>query len=197
MWNGARVPADWPADALTIAIADEGAVASLVRAPRLPTLANLWAAKRLDIVNGDAVRSRRQAAEGAQPRPAQDAADVRRAAGRRCRSCSRRAAGRGRSKPIGQDRESDGSQAENKRNVSYHYDVSNAFYKLWLDAEMVYSCAYFHDWSDDLDTAQVNKLDMVCRKLRLKPGETMLDIGCGWGALACHAARHYGVNVSA
>jgi cyclopropane-fatty-acyl-phospholipid synthase len=60
---------------------------------------------------------------------------------------------------------------------------------------MVYSCAYFHDWSDDLDRAQVQKLDMVCRKLRLKPGETVLDIGCGWGAFACHAAQNYGVKV--
>ena len=85
--------------------------------------------------------------------------------------------------PIRQDRESDASQAENKRNIAYHYDVSNAFYQLWLDKEMVYTCAYFHDWGDDLDTVQLQKLDMVCRKLRLKPGETMLDMGCGWGAL--------------
>ena len=60
---------------------------------------------------------------------------------------------------------------------------------------MVYTCGYFHDWSDSLDIAQTNKLDMVCRKLRLTPGETMLDIGSGWGSLACHAARHYGADV--
>ena len=88
------------------------------------------------------------------------------------------------------------AQAENKKNIAYHYDVSNAFYALWLDKEMVYTCGYFHDWSDDLDTAQLQKLDMICRKLRLKPGDTLLDIGSGWGSLACHAARHYGVEVA-
>ena len=96
---------------------------------------------------------------------------------------------------VGRDRESDGSEAENTRNIAYHYDVSNAFYALWLDRDMVYTCAYFHDWSDDLDTAQRQKLDMTCRKLRLQPGETLLDIGSGWGSLACHAAEHYGVKV--
>ena len=59
---------------------------------------------------------------------------------------------------------------------------------------MVYSCAYFRDWNNDLATAQHDKLDMICRKLRLKPGDRLLDIGCGWGALVCHAARHYGVD---
>ena len=112
----------------------------------------------------------------------------------RSRSCSCRAAGRGRSRQFVQDRESSGAEAENKKNIAYHYDVSNAFYQLWLDKEMVYTCAYFHDWGDSLDAAQTQKLDMICRKLRLKPGETMLDIGSGWGALACHAARHYGVE---
>ena len=59
---------------------------------------------------------------------------------------------------------------------------------------MVYSCGYFTDWSNDIATAQRDKLDMICRKLRLKPGDTFLDIGCGWGALVCHAAQHYGVR---
>src|SRR5205814_1294336 len=68
------------------------------------------------------------------------------------------------------------------------------FYALVLDPDLVYSCAYFADWTDDLATAQRNKLDMSCRRLRLEPGETLLDIGCGWGALICHAAQHYGVS---
>jgi cyclopropane-fatty-acyl-phospholipid synthase len=88
----------------------------------------------------------------------------------------------------------DGSEATNRENVHFHYDLSNAFYALFLDPEMVYSCAYFRDWNNDLATAQHDKLDMICRKLRLKPGESLLDIGCGWGALVCHAARHYGVR---
>jgi cyclopropane-fatty-acyl-phospholipid synthase len=78
--------------------------------------------------------------------------------------------------------------------ISFHYDVSNDFYALWLDAERVYSCAYFETPGDTLDQAQQNKLDLVCRKLRLQPGEHLLDIGCGWGALICWAARHHGVR---
>jgi cyclopropane-fatty-acyl-phospholipid synthase len=78
--------------------------------------------------------------------------------------------------------------------VAYHYDVSNRFYELWLDRRMVYSTGYFHDAAEDLDTAQERKLDYVCRKLRLRGGERMLDIGCGWGALVLHAARNYGVE---
>ena len=87
-----------------------------------------------------------------------------------------------------------GNEAANKKNIEYHYDVSNAFYALFLDPQMVYSCGYFTDWSNDIATAQRDKLDMICRKLRLKPGDTFLDIGCGWGALVCHAAQHYGVR---
>jgi len=78
--------------------------------------------------------------------------------------------------------------------ISYHYDVSNEFYKLFLDKNLVYSCAYFPTGEEDLDRAQELKLDYICRKLRLKPGEKLLDIGCGWGALVIHAAKHYGVE---
>jgi len=82
----------------------------------------------------------------------------------------------------------------NRANISHHYDVSNAFYGLWLDARLVYSCAYFKSDGDTLDDAQVAKLDHICRKLRLAPGERFLDIGCGWGALLIHAAERYGVE---
>jgi len=82
-----------------------------------------------------------------------------------------------------------------KASISHHYDVSNEFYRLWLDPEMVYSCAYFHTEQQSLADAQTDKLDILCRKLRLQPGQALLDIGCGWGALAIHAARHYGVTV--
>ncbi|HEX3534677.1 MAG TPA: cyclopropane-fatty-acyl-phospholipid synthase family protein [Gemmatimonadaceae bacterium] len=80
--------------------------------------------------------------------------------------------------------------------IQFHYDVGNSFYKLWLDPAMVYSCAYFRSPDDTLDVAQVAKLDLICRKLRLKPGERLLDIGCGWGALIMHAAKHYGVDAT-
>ena len=84
--------------------------------------------------------------------------------------------------------------AENSDFIQFHYDVSNDFYRLFLDKQMLYSCAYFHDWNESLEQAQLNKLDMICRKLQLQPGEKYLDIGCGWGALICYAAQNYGVK---
>ena len=78
--------------------------------------------------------------------------------------------------------------------IQYHYDVSNEFYQLWLDEKMVYSCAYFKDPAESIDAAQARKLDYICRKLRLEPGDRLLDIGCGWGALIMHATAHYGVE---
>lgn len=84
--------------------------------------------------------------------------------------------------------------ADNKDFIQFHYDLSNEFYALFLDPEMVYSCAYFTDWDGSLEQAQVDKLDMICRKLRLKPSDRFLDIGCGWGGLVCHAAKNYGVS---
>ncbi len=80
--------------------------------------------------------------------------------------------------------------------IQFHYDIGNDFYKLWLDRRMVYSCAYFHSADDSLDAAQEAKLDLICRKLRLKPGERLLDIGCGWGGLIIYAAEHYGVDAT-
>ncbi|QDV23824.1 SAM-dependent methyltransferase [Aureliella helgolandensis] len=85
-------------------------------------------------------------------------------------------------------------QIDNREFIQFHYDISNDFYKLFLDDEMVYSCGYFRDWNETLEQAQQNKLDMICRKLQLQPNDRLLDIGCGWGALICHAAEHYGVK---
>ncbi len=84
--------------------------------------------------------------------------------------------------------------ADNKDYIQFHYDLSNDFYALFLDPEMVYSCAYYTDWNNDIAQAQLDKLEMICRKLRLKAGERFLDIGCGWGGLICHAAKNYGVT---
>jgi cyclopropane-fatty-acyl-phospholipid synthase len=86
------------------------------------------------------------------------------------------------------------SPERDRQAVSFHYNASNDFYSLWLDREMVYSCAYFKTPQDSIDAAQEQKLDHVCRKLRLQPGERLLDIGCGWGALVLHAVRNYGVK---
>ncbi len=85
------------------------------------------------------------------------------------------------------------SRERDRRAVTYHYDVSNDFFALWLDKRMVYSCAYFTGPDEDLDVAQERKLDYICRKLRLRRGDRFLDIGCGWGGLIIHAVRHYGV----
>ena len=86
------------------------------------------------------------------------------------------------------------SKVRDARAVSSHYDVSNEFYALWLDRRRVYSCAYFRTEQDSLDLAQEQKLDHICRKLRLQPGERFLDIGCGWGALILWAAENYGAD---
>ena len=83
---------------------------------------------------------------------------------------------------------------DNEAYIRFHYDLSNEFYALFLDPEMVYSCAYFTDWNNTLAQAQRDKLDHICRKLRLKKGDRLLDIGSGWGGLVCHAVRNYGVT---
>ena len=84
-----------------------------------------------------------------------------------------------------------------RSNIHNHYDLGNNFYKLWLDRQLVYTCAYFPSGSATLEEAQEAKLDYVCRKLRLRPGERVVEAGCGWGALALHMARNYGVSVKA
>ena len=88
----------------------------------------------------------------------------------------------------------DRKQEANVDFVQFHYDLSNEFYELFLDKRMVYTCAYFKDADNSLDQAQLDKLDITCRKLRLQPGERFLDIGFGWGGLLIHAAQNYGVK---
>ncbi|MBN9049125.1 MAG: class I SAM-dependent methyltransferase [Rhizobiales bacterium] len=192
LWDGSTVPADLPADALAVSIADEGAVAALLRKPKIDTFANLWASARIDIRNGtifDLVAQRPKV----RTRDLMKSLDKRLVVSTLLKFLT---VSRGGPWPLENTAvrgTSDNSEGENKENISYHYDVSNTFYTLFLDTQMLYSCAYFTDWSNDLDTAQRDKLDMICRKLRLQPGERFLDIGCGWGALVCHAAEHYGV----
>ncbi len=84
-----------------------------------------------------------------------------------------------------------------KTNVHHHYDIGNDFYRLWLDRELVYTCAYFPAPEATLEDAQLAKMDLVCRKLRLAPGDRVVEAGCGWGSLALFMARHYGVTVRA
>lgn len=91
-------------------------------------------------------------------------------------------------------RASKAAAVNSRESIGHHYDVGNEFYRLFLDPELVYSCGYFTDRDRSLAQAQRDKLDIICRKLRLKDGERLLDIGCGWGALALWAAKHYGVT---
>lgn len=193
LWDGSTVPANLGASELAIAIADEGVVAALLRSPGLDTIGNLWVSGRLDLRNGtlfDVVARR----------PKVRTRELRRTLDKRLALTTAAKflfVSRGQPWPlenIRPDRPSKGSAAENKENISYHYDVSNEFYTLFLDPEMVYSSAYFTDWNNDIATAQRDKLDIICRKLRLQPDERMLDVGCGWGGLVCHAAQHYGVR---
>jgi cyclopropane-fatty-acyl-phospholipid synthase len=197
LWDASTVPADLPCYAMRILIARESVVASLLRRPTLDTLINAHVAGLIDVRNGTIFDLAEQRPQGR--------------IGRRLKGVSKWLALRtglqflkapaDMPRPLDriQERASarDGKPTTNKANVAYHYDVSNAFYRLFLDAEMVYTCAYFEpEWHDDLARAQRAKLDMICRKLRLKPGERFLDIGCGWGALIRHAAQHYGVKAT-
>jgi cyclopropane-fatty-acyl-phospholipid synthase len=82
-------------------------------------------------------------------------------------------------------------------NIHHHYDIGNDFYELWLGSTMAYTCAYYPTPAATLDEAQTAKMDHVCRKLQLRSGESVVEAGCGWGMLAMHMARHYGVRVRA
>jgi cyclopropane-fatty-acyl-phospholipid synthase len=86
------------------------------------------------------------------------------------------------------------SPSRDQAAIQFHYDLSNDFYALWLDSRKIYSCAYFQNPADDLESAQLHKLDTIARKLDLRPGQRLLDIGCGWGGLILHAASRYGVQ---
>jgi cyclopropane-fatty-acyl-phospholipid synthase len=193
LWDGSTIPADLAKEAPVIVIAEERVVAALMRRPNLHTLLNLWVTARIDIRNGsffDLFKPRQR------PRTRQilKRLDKRIALKTALKFLLVPRGGPWPLEGVRVKARADGSEAVNKANIQDHYDLSNAFYQLFLDPEMVYSCAYFRDWGNDLATAQRDKLDVICRKLRLAPGEHLLDIGCGWGALVCHAARHYGVH---
>src|SRR5215212_4122877 len=196
LWDGSTIPADLPSYAMRLVVRRESVIAALVRRPNLDTVLNAYVAGLIDLKNGTIF----------------DLADQRpQKAGKRLKALSKLKALKtayhflrapaDMPRPLARVEDNpdarDGRPQTNKKNVAYHYDVSNDFYRLFLDPEMVYTCAYFQpDWHDDLARAQRDKLDMICRKLRLKPGERLLDIGCGWGALICHAAQHYGVKAT-
>ncbi len=200
LWNGEVLPLGPGApDDIQIVVARPGAVRRIILKPTLMTLFELFASGDLKM-------------EGGSPLEAADRWDHGRAV-HLTRSLDRwlvaRAAlpfllGRGEGAAerlpawdatgddgVGRDR----SGRRDQDFIQFHYDVGNDFYGLFLDPEMVYSSAYFPSHDATLEAAQQEKLDRICRKLRLKPGQRMLDVGCGWGGLACWAAGKYGVHV--
>lgn len=194
LWDGEAVPLGprWSGD-LALAIRDPSAITRLLRRPRTTTLFDLMAEGKIDLEGGsllafaDRIGTRRT--RGLLKQIDKFAA---------ARALLPFLLGPGTPDP---SHAYAGAQAarfeagrDDKALVQFHYDLSNDFYALFLDPEMVYSCAYFPNGDDSLAEAQQAKLDMICRKLRLQPGERMLDIGCGWGGLVCHAAQHYGVR---
>jgi cyclopropane-fatty-acyl-phospholipid synthase len=195
LWDGSRVPEDLADDAFAIRLADENLIAALIRSPNAETLLNLWVAKRIDLVNGDMF-------DLVARRPKVRTRNIRKKLGKFLLFNTARKflfLDKGGPWPLTDqpdEKPSDGDAEENQRNIAYHYDVSNAFYKLFLDDQMVYTCGYCTEWDNDINQMQINKLEMICRKLRLKPGQTMLDIGFGWGSLALYAAKNYGVHVT-
>lgn len=194
LWDGRRIPADAPEGEPRIAFNDAGAVARLLRRPKLDTFLRLHLAGRIDFENGDLLDIAERRPEG---KPGRLAKTLNRGLILKALSAFAFHAG---GAPLlapaspGGGEARDGTAETNKANIAHHYDVSNDFYRLFLDERLVYTCGYFDGWHDDLAKAQADKLDMICRKLRLKPNERMLDIGCGWGALLIHAAEHYGVQ---
>jgi cyclopropane-fatty-acyl-phospholipid synthase len=196
LWDGRIVPlGDGARSDILLSVASPGAVRRLILKPRLMTLFELYGAGELTIEGGTPLEAaqrwehlralalakklpRWRIAPHLMPLLTARAAPSVDAAGYRARIAARPEAGR-----------------DDKKLIEFHYDVSNAFNALFLDAEMVYSSGYFPEGVTDIDAAQQAKLDMICRRLRLEPGMRLLDIGCGWGGLACHAARHFGVTV--
>ena len=195
LWDGSTVPDNLDQAAFAIRFADEGVIASLLRSPNPETLLNLWVSSRIDLENGDMF-------DLVARRPKVRTREIRKQLSKvQVFNTLRKFlfVDKGGPWPLTDqpdEKPSDGDGEENRKNIAYHYDVSNAFYRLFLDDQMVYTCGYCTDWNNDIHQMQTDKLEMICRKLRLKPGDTMLDIGFGWGALALYAAKHYDAHVT-
>jgi cyclopropane-fatty-acyl-phospholipid synthase len=193
LWNGELVPLgpDAPPSP-AIAIRSPQAVTRLVRRPAFSTLIELLASGEIDLEGGTlldiAARRGQMRTRGVFKR-----LDKHLALSSLWPFVLGAAAPRGQHDFGGPVAASDGARRDNKALIQFHYDLSNAFYALFLDPEMQYSCAYYPRWDATLEEAQRAKLEMICRKLRLQPGDRFLDIGCGWGGLVCHAAQNFGV----
>jgi cyclopropane-fatty-acyl-phospholipid synthase len=195
LWDGTSIPLGrGGAKGVAISIAEPGVIASLLRRPTLDRLIRHYAHGQIGIEGGTLIDLGTQLSDGG-TRKRLKRLSKRRLAGNLLPFLFAPAAKPARSRDFSGDEIGEGRrQAQNQDFIKFHYDVGNDFYRLFLDPEMQYSCAYFTDAANTLEQAQHDKLDMICRKLRLKPGERFLDIGCGWGGLVCHAAKHYGVK---
>jgi cyclopropane-fatty-acyl-phospholipid synthase len=191
-WDDSTFVARGDPDAPVVRIRDERAIAHLVRAPNQLGLGRAWVSGALD-VDGDLERvlDLRHRVHDLSLGPLGRA----RLAGAALRVAGPRALRR---PPIPEcEAEPAGrlhSLRRDRASVRHHYDVSNRFYELLLGPSLVYSCAYFASAQESLESAQERKLELICRKLRLQPGERLLDIGCGWGSLVIHAAARHGVR---
>ena len=196
LWDGSRVALGSATESpLAIRIESAGVLGALLRRPTPETLLREYATGGVDLVGGPILEF--MAALDARNGPRRKLRDV--GLGRALRSAlpllltprpSARLAHGFRGDATGRRQ----ARRRNQDFIRFHYDVSNAFYSLFLGEEMQYSCGYFTDWDNGLDQAQLDKLEMICRKLRLAPGERLLDVGCGWGGLVCYAAQKYGVQ---
>ena len=191
LWNGEVLPLGPNArDDVRIVVRSPNAVRRLLLKPKLPTLFELYAQDELDFVGANPIIASRRFDHF---RSLDLAKNFDRGLAVRCAlpfllSAPTQTKLASYGKAVDR-RFADGR--DDKDLIQFHYDLSNAFYSLFLDPEMVYSCAYFETPETTLEAAQIAKLDRVCRKLRLKPGDRLLDIGSGWGALLCHAAKKF------
>ena len=189
LWDGTALSADGPSS-FTLALNSRGALRRMFRPPLDMGIGESYVRGDFDI-DGDLVEAVAALSSLAAPRRVARIADL-------ARLWLLLPTDRHRSDEVGfapaELRAAVRSREWEMSAIQYHYDLGNEFYELFLGRQMVYTAAYFTDPSQSLDDAQTQKLDHVCRKLRLRPGERMLDIGCGWGALLIHAATHYGVR---
>ena len=193
-WDGSELPvtAPVPGKAPTIVLRDRSAIVYLLHEPNDLGLGRAWVAGVLDVEGDlDSVLRLRRSFYGLSV----SRRDLARAAAVAVRMAGRSALHP--PAPLDSEMRVSGrrhSMGRDSTVVRHHYDVPDSFYRLVLGPSMVYSCAYFESPEQTLEDAQAGKLELICRKLRLQPGERLLDIGCGWGSLIMHAARHHGVR---
>ncbi len=195
LWDGSRLPlGKAPTGNFEISLADPGVIGAILRKPGLDTIIRQYVDKGIDFKGGTLVDFGRELQAGNKSMKLK-AKDLARLGLKLSPFIMARSGAQSGDQGFGGEITGKGRKTEdNKAFIQFHYDLSNDFYALFLDPEMVYSCAYYTDWNNDVAQAQHDKLEMICRKLRLKPGDRMLDIGSGWGGLVCHAAKNFGVT---